>query len=317
MGTKTKYKSLILIFSILFVIGIGVSPFFNMNPLTLNNEGKLDSISNNASNLLLSTNELDRVQWEETQYGNDGFETWTGNNAYYWSEHASQHRYHWYANSPWPVNEGSQSIGMQAKSYQQDSIANARWWQGGFTATLVNLTLTFDWYLESNGDPQVDRDQFYIRCQLDNGKWIEYWLNGTTSVGNVSTAVYYLLDEPSQTWNTLSRNITDDYVNAPGFGSPIGVNLIYVYIDMYNRGYSTEYTRAFIDDFNLVNELSVGDVTWIGGSTRNGNFESTVDWKLTGNGDGSNIKPTTDAATGTYAVNCSTFSQGNTSSTTL
>ncbi|MHA1917725.1 MAG: Ig-like domain-containing protein [Candidatus Ranarchaeia archaeon] len=318
MGKKRNLKIIMLIFSCFFIIGIGISPLFNVNPPILNSEKNQDSIIDNSPDLLLSQNELDRVQWEDDQYANPGFETWTGNNAYYWGELLTQHRYQWFANSPWPVNEGSQSMGTEVRSYQQDSVAQGGWTQGGFTASLINLTLTFDWYLDSNSEPLVDRGQFYIRLQFDNSRWIEYYLNGTTSNTNSSTTVMYFLDEPSQTWNSFSRNVTEDYESASLFPAvdPL-TNLTYIYILGYHRGYSDGYVRWFVDDFNLVNELSIGDVVSIGGSTRNGNFESSSNWNNYGNTDGSNAIPTTDVVSGSLAMNTTVFSEGNGSRTRI
>ena len=130
----------------------------------------------------------------------------------------------------------------------------------------TNLTLDVEWYLDSIGNP-VNQDYFRLQVRMDY-RYMYYYLGcESTGVYNSTSNRYFMIDEPTQTWNHLHRNLTADYFNA--FGElPTQYRTMYWYI----RSYNTEYTRIFLDDLWIVN----GTTIKAGGSVSHGNFEGEV-----------------------------------------
>ncbi|MFX1562053.1 MAG: Ig-like domain-containing protein [Promethearchaeota archaeon] len=259
------------------------------------------------------------ANWTSNRFGNPGLESWSSpTSPNKWSTWATGDYYNWYASAPWPVSEGSKSGGMQSRSpLGQYSVAC--WYQYNIYADMDNLTLTFDWYLYQNEDPS--NDKFYLAIYLNDPgygtRYMYYLLNGTTYWLNSSYQAVYKTYAPSQQWNVFSRNLTLDFISNPFFPSTIPANLelrtIYFYVRTY--GGTDQYLRSFVDDVNLVNETNAH--VWIGGSTRNGNWESIGSWTNTGNSDASLVSQSSMAHSGSWSANITATSYGNWSSSDL
>ncbi|MFX1563321.1 MAG: Ig-like domain-containing protein, partial [Promethearchaeota archaeon] len=116
---------------------------------------------------------------------------------------------------------------------------------------------------------------------------------------------------PSEQWNVFSRNITLDYLDSPLTPSTISstIQVRYLYFYIYANGGTDQYIRSFVDDVNLVNETN--SYVWIGGTTRNGNWESSGSWSNAGNLDESLVSQSAMAHSGSWSANLTTTSYGN------
>ncbi len=256
--------------------------------------------------------DLGLANWTSNRYGNPSFESWS--TQYIpdrWWTWAHGDTYQWYASAPWPVNEGAQSGGLQTRSpHGQDG--NAYWYQSSINADMDNLSLTFDWYLDQNEDPANDYFYAYIRT-YDMGTYhnIYYVLNGSQTWSNQTYRTCYKAYGPSKQWNFFSRNITLDYLDNPLTPSTISstIQVRYLYLNLIVNGGTDQYLRSFVDDVNLVNETNA--YVWIGGSTRNGNWEGSGSWSNGGNLDESLVSQSSVSHSGSWSVNLTTTSNGN------
>ena len=110
--------------------------------------------------------------------------------------------YTWYAQAPYPVQEGSYSAGMECRSQTYQYGVSTYWIQSsGLSADASDVNITFYWYLDQNPDPTINHDRFEFYTRFYSGTthyYLYYILNGTTSSTNSSTQGYFLLDEPTQ-----------------------------------------------------------------------------------------------------------------------
>ncbi|MFX1562559.1 MAG: hypothetical protein ACFFDP_04555, partial [Promethearchaeota archaeon] len=218
---KTKPWKIIIL-SILVISFIPATPialptqtWFNIdNPSFQHNN--INTLITRGNNPSAPGPDLGSANWTSNRIGNPSFESWS--TPYLpdkWWNWFHGDTYHWYASAPWPVNEGSQSGGLQCRSpHGQD--AWAYWYQYNIYADMDNLSLTFDWYLDQNEDPA--NDYFYAQIQTyDMGSYfnIYYTLNGTQNLSNSSYRTVYTDYGPSEQWNVFSRNITLDYLDSP------------------------------------------------------------------------------------------------------
>ncbi|MFX1484926.1 MAG: hypothetical protein ACFFCP_17245, partial [Promethearchaeota archaeon] len=257
----------------------------------------------------LSDTDFDRVEWKLDHYPNPGFELWSDSNTPERLETSrTTESYRWFASAPWPVNEGSQSFGMQARAmnpYYESQTSLGKGW--GSISNPVNLTLSFDWYVDELPDP-VGNDSLIMEVYFPNPdyKYLNYHLaSQPTSVSNTTTEGNFIIPGPTDTWNHLSRNLTADFIEV--FSS---VPNTFLRFTCYLTSRTTEYSRVFIDDVNLYNTTVL-----VGGSTQNGNFNSLGTW-YTSSTDPSDISQCTDKQEGSWSLNATSLSNGNSSKTT-
>ncbi|MFX1562939.1 MAG: hypothetical protein ACFFDP_06495, partial [Promethearchaeota archaeon] len=281
-------------------------------------EGQSDSslaFTNREEEPVAPGPDLGLANWTSSWTGNNGMETWIDpiTPEDWWSWRTGD-VYQWYASAPYPVNEGSQSGGMQVR-LPQGNYDEAYWRQININADMFNLTLTFDWYLDQNEDPA--NDYFYARVDTyDSGfgwRYLYYTLNGSQTWSNGSDRVSYKAYGPPKTWNTFSRNLTLDFVDNPSFPStiPSTLQVRYIYFFLDANGGTDQYLRGFLDDVNLLNETN--SHIWIGGSTRNGNFEGSGTWQTAGNYDAGYTSQSSAAHSGFWSANSTAASNGNSS----
>ena len=265
----------------------------------------------------ISETDLDRVDWSLNHAPNPGFELWQNPHQLegYWSssDRTTEH-YGWYASSPWPVNEGARSLGMQARAIDYDHPSEMRVNPQGQSSWLnpANLSLKFDYYIDENPNPATDFDHFVVHLELRDpftrNMW--YYLSGRETRINGSN-VYFMLDSPVDTWNTFDRNITEDFFDFYGH-YPTEFMVIYYYL----VSKTNDYIRVFLDDVNLVNGTNVK----IGGAVAHGNFEiggtGTV-WYWTSNQDAADISQSALRRNGDWSLNMTALSNGNRSDCTV
>jgi hypothetical protein len=168
----------------------------------------------------------------------------------------------------------------------------------------VNTTISFDWYIDEIANP-VDSDEVYLQVQVGAGgtRTIYYFLGGErTYAQNSSYYIYYFLDYSLKSWNSFSRNITNDVYAATGV-----IPTQFQTAEFYLHSRSMEYTRYFLDDFYLINGTDV----IIGGSVGNGNFESGGSWTWSSPTDSSIITQSSNSTSGLWSLNASVYSNGN------
>jgi hypothetical protein len=256
--------------------------------------------------------DLGITNWTHNHIENPDFDQWGAEtNPTEWSRISNAERYHWFATEPpYHVNEGTYSAGMQARS-NTASVAWADWYQYSLAADMKNLTLTFEWYVDTL--PNNDYDYFMIYLELTDSHYIYYYLAGGNAISpaNDSSQVNYRLSGSLYTWNTFSRNITADYLSAVGFPGSIGIGLsVYRVVFYIQAGATTgQWLRVYLDDVQLENETA----TFIGGTVRNGNFENPVfnPWYTPVNYDTSYVVRSSTAQSGAYSCNLTVVSTGN------
>ncbi len=257
--------------------------------------------------------DLNLANWTSNRFENPDLETWYDSySPSIWYPWSTQESFTWYASSPWPVNEGSRSAGMQCRS-RQSFYSDARWSQSSINADMDNLSLTFDWYLEENEDPTNNYFYFDIGVYQIGWGWryMYYTLNGSFTGTNSTYYGYYKASGPTQQWNTFSRNITNDFISNPSFPSTLPANLEFrdIYIYIVTQTETDQYMRSFLDDFNLVNETN--SYVWIGGATRNGNFEGSSNWGKSTGADYSVVSRSNLVHSGLWSANLTALSIGN------
>jgi len=278
----------ILMLSSLFVITDQASVLSTQNITTekMNNVAETD---------------LDRVDWIDNVAPNRDFETWgtpyRPDNLY---TTRTVEESGWYETTI--VNEGAQSIGMEGRALDPNFYSEVRLSQTSFSSwdNPVNTTLDLDWYMDEIGNPN-NVDYFRIQIRMGNpARNMYYYLGCDTGYSNYTYGDgYFLVDGPTGTWNHLHRNITSDYIEI--FSEiPTAFYLVYVWV----RSYTNEYTRVFVDDFNIVNGTDVR----IGGSTNNGDFETTIGWALTTSTDPADISQSSLSYAGDWSMNMTAIS---------
>ncbi|MHA1387838.1 MAG: hypothetical protein ACTSR9_05350 [Candidatus Thorarchaeota archaeon] len=284
-------KSITLVFVILMLSSLFV----------ITEQVSLTSMQNFTSEKMsnVAETDLDRVDWVTNIAPNRDFETWgtpyRPDNLY---TTRTVEESGWYETTI--INQGLQSVGMEARALDPNFYAEVRLSQTSFSSwnNPVNTTLDLDWYIDEIGNPN-NVDYFRIQVRMGNpARNMYYYLGCDTGWINGSTG-YYLIDGPTGTWNHLHRNVTSDYFEV--FGEiPTAFYLIYTWI----RSETNEYTRVFVDDLNLVNGTDVV----IGGSTDNGDFEISSGWALTTSTDPADISQSSLSYAGDWSMNMTAIS---------
>ena len=278
--------------------------------MSLENSDNNQTIDGPDSVMEISETDLDRVDWSANHAPNPGFELWQNPHQledYGGSYDRTTEHFGWYASSPWPVNEGARSLGMQARAIDYDHPSEMRVRPAAQSSWLnpVNLSLKFDYYIDENPNPATDFDHFVVHLELRDpstrNMW--YYLTGEETRTNGSN-VYFMLDSPVDTWNTFDRNITEDFFDFYGY-YPTEFRVINFYI----VSKTNSYIRVFLDDVYLVNGTNVK----IGGPVAHGNFETGgtgTYWTWT-NRDPADISQSTLRRNGDWSLNMTALSNGN------
>jgi hypothetical protein len=261
--------------------------------------------------------DLATCNWTSNHILNPGFESWSDpQTPTGWGAGVSGNSYQWFATQPpWHVHQGTYSAGLQC-SAPNHHYAYAFICQYTLYASMANLTLRFDWYLDQNLDPS--HDCFYLWLQLTDGSnwlYLRYTLNGTYTTSNTSQVGYFALHDPPHQWNTFSRNVTADFLAIPTFPKPIppGYQLRNLYVYLWATGTTNNPMCAFVDDMSLKD----GTTVVIGSSARNGDFETPLwnysAWCSSGSLDAADARQSSTAHSGTWSLNVTAASVGNSS----
>ena len=242
--------------------------------------------------------DLSRVTLEADVAPNDGFEDWT---TPYYPEDVYTSRTTEGATwiSTTIVNEGSQSVGMSARSINGIIPSQVRLTQQAWVYwnNPVNARIDLDWYIDEIGTP-LNADYFSMQVQM-SGRSIYYYLGcqatfpNSTYIGNIN------INGPLQTWNHLHRNLTSDFIEIFSL-VPAQFQLIYWWV----YAETTEYTRVYMDDVRLVN----GTYVHVGGSTLNGNFEGGGGWTFQSDNDPADVSQSSKSHSGAWSMNMTSIS---------
>ena len=317
MGTQTRMKPVFIMLLLLTVI-----PFTALQPTTILLIFQSVSSSPLPSNVFISTPEtsltapgpdLGITNWTNNHILNPGFEDYPLSYPNEWDVQINTDRYNWFATQPpWYVSQGTYSAGMQTRPSATMS-GFTYIYQSNVDADMRNLTLSFDYYADSIAS--LDYDYFFTALELSDGRYIWYFLvaGQGLSLVNTTNLGYFQLFSPASTWNSFNRNVTADYLALGLFPGTIGPGLVMRGIRFYIQTgtSSNQWLRVFFDDVWLQNETTL----FIGGSTRDGNFESGTfnPWFHTGNYDASYISKSTTAHGGVNSCNVTAASIGNAS----
>lgn len=290
--SRGKYmirKTITFLFVVLMVSSIFMTPqSTNISTLEITPE----------KNNLVAETDLSRVTLEADIAPNGDFETWSVPYypTYVYTTRTTEE-------STWIetviVNEGSKAVGMQARSLDGYFESEVRLTQQSWVywSNPVNATIDLDWYLDEIGTP-LNSDYFRMQVRM-SGRNIYYYLGCDTTSTNVSYAGFINVDGPIKAWNHLHRNLTSDYFDVFGL-YPTQFELIYWWV--YSE--TTEYTRAYMDDVNLVN----GTYVHVGGSTLNGNFEGSGGWTYQSDTDPADISQSSTSHGGNWSMNMTSIS---------
>jgi len=316
---RAGYPLLLILLIGLLPLGAMTTTYLNGGfPLSDDMGGTLGTedgtLENGMNRIPVPGPDLGQANWSSNHFENPGFEDWSS--AYEadgWSVSKTGNRHHWVETTQ--VNEGSYSAGYQCQNYP-DQTATATLEQTGIDADFSNITLEFDWYLDQNENPI--EDVMYAEVQLQDGVntyWLFYFLNGTSSIDQNSTWEGYFIYDlgPAQQWNTLTRNLTSDFLSVSQLAGSYSEN---IYVDnirfqLQALGGTDQLLRGYIDNVKLLNETD--GYYWINGTNRNGNFETGdfTSWTVPDSSDAGKFERSTTAHEGTYSANLTAYSFGN------
>ncbi|MHA1909892.1 MAG: hypothetical protein ACW98Y_21550, partial [Candidatus Thorarchaeota archaeon] len=298
-----EYRSsgTLLVVAILFVMPLLFAPAIVTTSGV--NEERTTSIHPDADYSPTDT-DLTRVDWQLNQYENEGFERWedphtpSGISTYRTTEHFSGY-------STENFTEGSRSAIMQSRSLDinHQSTAELKPSSWSYSTTMWNnLTMSFDWIIDAL---PVSTDGDYFRLEIELGDpgthYLRYYLGcEVTGVTNSSYYGYYMIDAAPSGWNTFDRNLTQDFFDLTG-----SYPTQFEYLTFELRSVSSSYSRVFFDDLYVRNSSVI-----IGGSTNNGNFETSAYWYRQNNDPG-DISQSTTRQEGDFSLNATALSNGN------
>jgi len=262
----------------------------------------------NTANQIAETN-LSRAEWKLDHIPNQGMEDWsTDHDIDDISTYRTNEHYVWYAQAPWPVSEGSRSRGIQSRAVDPNHpgeayISRQSW---SYWNNPTNLTMKVDWYIDSIPQP-IDYDYFRLNIYLGSPGNVHmyYYFNCEPSASMINTSNYmwFFIDGPAQTWNTLDRNITEDFFEIAG---SYPTQFQQFRFEQLTR--SSEYSRAFIDDLEMANGTVIyGD----GGTIGTGDFETGGGWYSGTNHDSADISRSSTSQEGDWSLNATANSNGN------
>ena len=152
--------------------------------------------------------DLSRVDWQLNRLPNPGFEEWytdSPHNPVDISTYRSTEKYTWYAHSPWPVANGTGSLGAQVRavdpmhsSEQRIGLSSWTWWSNP-----VNMTMSFYYYIDQFLHP-VDTDYFYLTIILGSAgaRYLNYYFGcENTAYSNSTFYRYFNLPGTPGEWN--------------------------------------------------------------------------------------------------------------------
>lgn len=322
MATHNNLKSILILIILLTVIPLASSTpmntvsHFSENQTT--GSQRVEARMLDGAPLIAPGPNLGITNWTHNHIENPGLEIWPSvSSPRDWSVYRTPDRYSWFATEPpHHVSEGDYSAGQQIRSSSVQT-GWSYWYQSGLAADMRNLTLDLDWYVGTL--PDTNWDYFMVYLRLNDGTYIYYYLVGANglTLANSSWQVMYRINGPLNTWNNLYRNLTADYLAAPGFPLTISPGLLVINIYCYLQAGPTTYQliESYFDDVKLQNETS----TFIGGATRNGNLETGTFnyWYSSGRSDESYVLQSSTAHTGVSSANLTAFSNGNSSTAHL
>ena len=296
-----------ILLSLLLVPWVGIG-FDNSNPTIIIAEESVITEPDRVTQLAIEDTELPRIEPNGNLLEGPGFEN--GNYSYFgntmpgdWSGLAFLDRKHWYATSP---SFGVASGGLRARSTGWGAEVTARWYQS-LQAPLENISLSLQWWLESNSDPATSHNMYRVHLLFSNSRSIYYYLSGYMSTHtNGSTTTAYLINGAAQTWHLLQRNVTADYIATGNMPYSPTYSLTQIRIEIYCRVPTISYTEGYVDNVAIMNGTSVQ----IGASIKNGDFEATTDWLTLQNSTQGMVDLADHAAEGSKSLNLTFVSDG-------
>ncbi len=250
---------------------------------------------------------LDRVVWCSNHMPNPGLEDWnTPHRPDSMTVTVTRDIYEWYASAPWPVAEGSQSVGMQARALNTYDTAVVVLSQSSWAwiSSPVNVTMRFSWYIDEVVDP-TDGDSFRLEIRSTTSGRLTYLLGTPDSrYTNNTNYGYIYLNGPLKAWNLFDRNITADFLAV--FGTvPTQLREFTFTLESRVPG----LTRAFLDDVWFLNGTSVV----VGASVKNGDFESHGSWYMVSPSGPAEVSQSSYGVQGQYCADLTAIGNGNTS----
>ncbi len=316
LATKTVMKVLLA-----SLILLGVIHQAAWNPASPLISGRIPSlISSQVSGAISSLEvplstpgpDLAITNWTHNHIENPGLESWSS--PVYpsmWATYRTNNRYFWIATEPpFNVSEGTYSAAQQTRS-GTSTTGWSYYYQTALAADMQNLTLSFDWLVALM--PDQNYDNFMVYARFSDNRYLYYYIAGANLLTPTNSSIngYYQSFGALNVWNHFYRNITADYLAIPGFPGTIApaltISSVYFYL---TAGAAThEWVRAFFDDVQLQDET----VTYIGGTTRNGNLETGNfgSWANPASSEESYVSRSSTAHTGAFSGNLTAVSTGN------
>jgi len=243
--------------------------------------------------------DLDRVTWVANVAPNRDFESWdTPKYPENLAASRTTEEATWIETTIF--SEGTQSIGMHARALDSSHSSFVTLNQGSQSTWYnpINTTLDLDWYLDEIGNP-INEDYFSMRVRMGSRN-MYYYLGCNTTATN-GTYAYFFIDGPTKVWNHFHRNLTSDYIAVFG-GVPTDFETIYWYV----QSYTTDITRVYMDDVNLVNSSHIAI-----GPANDGDFEmpgGSGHWSFDPSYDPADVTQSLESHGGSWSMNMTAIS---------
>ncbi len=209
------------------------------------------------------------------------------------------------------VSEGARSARLMAKGTDYYHPAQAYLFLQSWSSIMnpANLTVSFDYYIDTLANADLgDCLELYVPFG-SSSRNIYYRIGSSMSATNTSSQAYFLIDIGSlQQWNTFSRNVTQDYIDAFGTSSLLYLSRFQFHVISYEY----EWSRAYIDNVYFTN----GSSTLVGGSINAGNFETGFTgswwWGFNYDAGSGDVSQSTTRVEGDWSLNVTINTQGDT-----
>ncbi|RLI54916.1 MAG: hypothetical protein DRO87_09590, partial [Candidatus Thorarchaeota archaeon] len=194
---------------------------------------------------------------------------------------------------------------IEAQGSQHESTNGQIFQQCGTTALIKpGISLTLDWNTLANPDLSQGAYAYITISTRDNmtsSLNLHYVVSyDVLSFTNGTSDTYFLMNESLNQWNSLDRNITEDFISAYGSGALSDSQYVeYLWLRAFSPTNAVGHARIAFDNVVLTNGTYSG---WIS----NGDFETGNGWAwwYTASSMGT-IEQSTDCTDGTHSLSLS------------
>ncbi|MHA1434505.1 MAG: hypothetical protein ACTSO7_11745 [Candidatus Heimdallarchaeota archaeon] len=210
------------------------------------------------------------------------------------------------------VHAGSYGACLSARgtSQYQGDISESRYFEYIPERSYLDEDITMDFWFNAKANPDITQYGYmriYLRLTTNLGNYYLYYLLSIQNIGGVNGTQqgYYDIRAPLNTWTHITRNVTDDLVQAVTVLPDLSVSYIrYFYINCNSPEDATGDTVLLLDDVSFTNGTSFNYFA------DNGDFEDgdSNPWGDSGSGPGYCTLTEDDKTQGNSAMNLTAHS---------